>query len=80
MKVSVGLKLISVFKFREPHFGTLYLSNQAKLDFGTLAKLEITRSSTTFVTTACAKTKRIRSYEGRKIEVSMYFEEVLLSS
>ena len=29
----------SVFKFREPHFGTLYLSNQAALDFDTLNKV-----------------------------------------
>ena len=39
--VSVGLKLILVFKFREPHFGTLYLSNQAKLDFEPLSKIVV---------------------------------------
>ena len=39
LEVSVGLKLISVFKFCEPHFGTFYLSNQDELDFGTLSKV-----------------------------------------
>ena len=39
MEVSVGLKLDSLFKFRESHFGTLYLSNQAELDFRTLSKV-----------------------------------------
>ena len=29
----------SVFKFHEPHFGTLYLSNQAELDFDPLNKV-----------------------------------------
>jgi len=40
LEVLVGLKLNSVFKFREPYFGTLYLSNKVELDFGTLIKVE----------------------------------------
>jgi hypothetical protein len=37
--VSVGLKLKFSFQFRVPHFGALYLLNQAESDFGTLRKV-----------------------------------------
>jgi hypothetical protein len=33
------LKLNSVFKFRVPYFGALYLSNRAELDFDSLTKV-----------------------------------------
>ena len=72
-KVSVLLKLKFSFQFRVPRFGALYFYNQAELDFGTLSKLEISRNSTTLVTTSCTKTKRIRSYEVTKIKISVYF-------
>ena len=39
LDVSAGLKLNSVLKFCVPQFGTLYLSNQAELDYDTLSKV-----------------------------------------
>ena len=40
LQKSVVLELkYSVFKLREPHFGTLYLSNQAELDFDPLSNV-----------------------------------------
>ena len=39
LELSAGMKLNSVFRFRVPQFGTLYLLNYAELDFDTLSKV-----------------------------------------
>jgi hypothetical protein len=68
--VSVGLDWAADFSSRFPLSQLHIFQYRPNQTLILKAKLEILRSSTTLVTTAHAKTKRFRSYKGRKVDIS----------